>query len=53
MSDGDDIPVCPTCGTDVWIHWDPRAQEGKCQYRHMVVTDPFSGDLYNPNEAAK
>lgn len=47
MSDGDDIPVCPTCGTDVWIRWDIREGSGKCQYKHLISTDPSTGQLIN------
>lgn len=51
MTDTGAVLICPTCATPVWIRWDPDAREGKCQNKHMVMSDPATGELYNPNIA--
>lgn len=38
---------CPTCGTQRWINWDHDARSGKCENKHLVMTDPETGLLYN------
>lgn len=42
-------PKCPTCGTNEWLRTEesPDGFEGKCVNKHMINTDPNTGELYN------
>lgn len=41
------VAHCPTCDTQKWAQWNHDSRSGKCENKHVVMTDPETGLLYN------